>query len=147
MVLCLRFSHSVCCSFFNIIPRLYPVGSISRPSDSGRGYDDGPQFIRCVDGQQPKTHEVWIFGENGVNPKVHPTVHVDVGNFSGDYFSTNYPTPTWCRVRMFGLKSKNGSVNWIGNPSFLRNDGPPWTLNLLAIYDDWRAEDTVPVIT
>ena len=31
----------------------------------------------------------------------------------------------------------NGSVEWLGVPNFLRNDGPPWTLNLLAYYDNW----------
>ena len=31
----------------------------------------------------------------------------------------------------------NGSVEWIGVPDFLRNDGLPWTLNLLAPYDNW----------
>ena len=33
---------------------------------------------------------------------------------------------------MFGRNSINGSVKWIGVPNFLRNDGPPWTLNILA---------------
>ena len=62
VVLCLRFAHYVYCSFFNVIPRLDPVGSIFRPSDSGCGDDDRHQFICCVDDRQPKIHEVCIFG-------------------------------------------------------------------------------------
>ena len=39
---------------------------------------------------------------------------------------------------MFGRNYINGSVEWLGVPNLLSNDGPPWTLNLLAPYDDWR---------
>ena len=28
---------------------------------------------------------------------------------------------------MFGVNYINGSVQWLGVPDFLRNDGPPWT--------------------
>ena len=35
---------------------------------------------------------------------------------------------------MFGRNYINGSVEWIGFPNLLRNDGPPWTLNILAPY-------------
>ena len=35
---------------------------------------------------------------------------------------------------MFGRNYINGSVKWIGVPNFLRNDWPPWTLNLLEFY-------------
>ena len=38
---------------------------------------------------------------------------------------------------MFGRYSINGSVEWLGVPDFLRNDGPPWTLNLLPPYASW----------
>ena len=74
------------------MPGLEPVRAIFRTSDSGCGDDDGLQFIRCVDGQQPKVHEVWIFGEDGITPKVHPTARVEVGFLIGDYFATNYLT-------------------------------------------------------
>ena len=135
-VLCLCCAHSVCCSFFNIIPRLELGGAICRHSDSSCGDDDGPKFIRCVDGRKPKIHEVCIFGEDGVTPKVHPYAHIDVGAFVGDYFATNYLTPTWRRVPMFFRKLNNGSVKWIDVPIFLRNSWPPWTLNLLYPYAD-----------
>ena len=48
---------------------------------------------------------------------------------------------------MFGWKSINGSVEWLGNPSNLRNDGPPWTLNPLAPTAVGEEEVPVPVIT
>ena len=41
---------------------------------------------------------------------------------------------------MFGRKSINGSVEWLGVPSFLSNDGLPWTLNILAPYADWGGQ-------
>ena len=38
---------------------------------------------------------------------------------------------------MFIRNLINGSVERLGVDSFLRNDGPPWTLNILAPYADW----------
>ena len=38
---------------------------------------------------------------------------------------------------MFGWNLISGSVDWLGIPSFLRDYGPTWTLNLLAAYADW----------
>ena len=35
---------------------------------------------------------------------------------------------------MFGRKSINGSVEWIGVTNFLRNGGMLWTLNLMSSY-------------
>ena len=55
------------------------VGSIRLPSDYGSGDEDGPEFIRCVDGQESQIHEVWTFGEDGVTHEVHPTAQVDIG--------------------------------------------------------------------
>ena len=54
------------------------VGANCWPSDSGCGYSDRSNFIRCVDGREPEVDEVWILGEDGVDPKVHPTAQVDV---------------------------------------------------------------------
>ena len=42
------------------------VGSIRWRSDSGSGDEDGPEFIRCVDGREPQIHKVWNFGEDGI---------------------------------------------------------------------------------
>ena len=119
------------------MPRRDPLGVIFRPSESGSWDKDGPQFICCVDGHQPKIHEVWTFREDGVTPKVHPTVRVDVVVFIGDCFDTDCLTPTWHRILMFGSKSMNGSVECIVVPNFLSNDGPTWTLNLLDPCAGW----------
>ena len=90
---------------------------------------------RCVKRwRQPKINEVWTFREDGVTRKVHPTARVDVSAFVGECFAINYLTPTWCRIPMFGRNYINGSVEWIGFPNLLRNDGPPWNLNILAPY-------------
>ena len=134
MVICLSTAHSIRFSFTNILSSQNPVGSIRRPSASGSWYEDEPKFIRCFDGQQPEIHEVCTFGEYGVTPKVRPTARVDVGTFVGEFFATNYLTPTWCRIPIFLRNSINGIVGWIGVPNFLRNDGPPWTLNIMAPY-------------
>ena len=47
---------------------------------------------------------------------------------------------------MFGRNYINGSVKCLGVPKFLRNDGPPWNLNLLDPYDNWvgRGSSTSP---
>ena len=137
VVLFLCFAHSIRCSFFNIMPSMDLVGVICWPSESGCRDDDGPQFVCCVDGRHPKVHNFWIFREGRVTPKVHLSTRVDIGIFVGDYFANNCLTPTWCRVPMFRRKLIDGSVRWLGFPSFLRNDGLPWTLNILAPYADW----------
>ena len=33
---------------------------------------------------------------------------------------------------MFFRNSINGSVEWLGIPEFMRNNGPSWTANILA---------------
>ena len=117
--------------------RQYPVGPIHRPSSSGSGDEDGPNFIRCVDVQEPQIHEVWIFGEDGVTREVHPIAQVDVGAGFVIEFATDYLTPSWRRIPMFGVNSINGSFQWLGIPDFLSNYGPPWADNLLASGPTW----------
>ena len=55
-----------------------PVGATPWTSDSGCGDSDRSKFIHCVDGREPKVNEVWILGEGGVTPEVHPTARFDV---------------------------------------------------------------------
>ena len=73
MIICLRTTHYILCSFTNIISRRESVGDIRWPSDSGDGKKYRPEFIRCVDGRQPEIHEVWTVGEDDFSPEVHPT--------------------------------------------------------------------------
>ena len=116
-----------------------PVGAIRRSSNSVSGYEDRPKFIRCVDGRKPQVHEVWTFGEDGLIPKVHLTARVDVGTGIVDKFATNCLTEDWLRIPIFGRKSINGSVEWLGVPAPLRTDGPPCTDNILVPSPDWGA--------
>ena len=71
---------------------------------------------------------------------------MDVGaGFNGE-FSTDYLTTSWRRILMFGRNYINGSVEWLSVPYLMRNDGPPWNLNIMAPYDDWgyRGSSTSP---
>ena len=90
--------------------RREPVGSIYWPSDYGSGDVYGPEFIRCVDGRQPQIHEVCSFGEYGVTHEVRTTARVDVGTGFVGEFATDYVTPIWRRVTMFGRHYINVSV-------------------------------------
>ena len=74
-----RSAHTIHYNFSNKMARQEPVGFIRRPSDYGIGDEDGPDFIRCVDGRQPQIHEVWGGGKDGVTCEVHPTEQLDVG--------------------------------------------------------------------
>ena len=38
---------------------------------------------------------------------------------------------------MFGVNPINGSVQWLGVPTPLRTNGPPWTDNILVLRSDW----------
>ena len=71
-----------------------PVRSMHIQANSGSGGKVGPDFICCVDGPQPKTHELRTFAEDGVTHKVHTTARIDViDGFVGE-FATYYLFPT-----------------------------------------------------
>ena len=55
------------------------VGLIGTASYSGSGDDEGPDFIRCMDGRDPQVNEVWTLGKDGVTCEVHLTAQVDIG--------------------------------------------------------------------
>ena len=113
------------------------VEAIYQRSDSGSGDEDVPDFNRCVDGQEPQIHEVWTSGKDGVTREVHLTVQVDFGaGFVGNVL-TNYLTPNWHRIPMFGVNSINGSVQWLSAPAPLMTNVPPWTDNILAPSSAW----------
>ena len=46
---------------------------------------------------------------------------------------------------MYSRKSMNGSVKWLGVPSFLRNDGPPWADNILCLSLRWGVRGTFEI--
>ena len=43
---------------------------------------------------------------------------------------------------MFGVNSINGSFQWLGVTTPLRNDGPPWTDNTLDSSPSWVTSGT-----
>ena len=80
---------------------LDPVGATGWPSKSGCGDADISKFICCVDGRDPEVNAVWILGEDGVTPEVHPTVQVDVGTGVVCRFLTNYLTQNGFKTSIF----------------------------------------------
>ena len=117
--------------------RREPVGYIRQPYNSSSGDEYRPEFIQCVDGREPQIHEVWNFGEDGATREVHSKSQVDVrAGFVGK-FATDYLTPSWRRIPMFGLNSINGIFQWLGVTDLPRTDGPPMTDDLLAPGPSW----------
>ena len=125
------------------MPRREQVRSIFQPFKPSSWADDGLEFIQCVGGLHPEIDEVWNFGDHRITPKVHPFTHVYVGNFIRECFGTDYLAGNGHRVPMFVQKLINGRVEWIGVPSFLWNDGPPWANNMLCPSPRWVFGGTV----
>ena len=119
------------------MPRRKPVGVIREPSRSGIRSEDGLGFNRCVGGQEPQIHELWSFAEDGVTRKVHLFARIDVNDFSGDCFHTEYATEIGCRVFIYVQKSMNGSIKWIGVPAPFFDTGVAWTGNILVPNSRW----------
>ena len=90
-----------------------------------------------MDGREPKAHEDWTFGEDGVTPGVHPTARFDIGAGFVSEFLTNYLTEDGIRIPMFGRKSINGIFEWLSVSAPLRTDVPPWTDNILVPGPAW----------
>ena len=119
------------------MPIREPVGAIIQLFNSGIRADDRLEYIRCVGGQQPQIHEVWTFSDDGITCEVDPFAHIDVGAFSGDCFQTYYFSENGRIVSIYGQKSINGSVEWLGVPHPFYDDGPPWTDNFLCPSPLW----------
>ena len=97
------------------------------------------QFICCVVGQEPQIQKLWDFAKDGITHEVHPFAHINVGDFSGDFFQTNYSTEVGHRVALYGQISINGSVEWLG--MLAPFCGPGW-LGLRISWFPKRAVDT-----
>ena len=113
----LYLAHSSLYNFCNTMPRREPVVAICQPSCSGSRGEDGVEFIRCVGGQEPQTHKIWSFAEDGINRKVHPFARIDVKDFPGDCFLNNYSTVVVHKVTIYGQMYINGSVEWLSVPA------------------------------
>ena len=119
------------------MPIRKPVKVIRQPSSSGSGDEDGLDFTRCVGRRELQIHKLWNFGEDGVTREVHPFTRIDVGDFSGDCFHTAYATEIGRRVFIYGQKSINGSIKWLGVPAPSCGTGVAWTGNLLVPNPRW----------
>ena len=119
------------------MPRREPVGVIRQPSSSGSGGEDGLEFILCMGGQEPQIHKLWSFAKDGITREVHPFARIDADNFSGDCFHTDYATEIGRRVFIYGQKSINGSVEWLGVPAPSYNTGVAWTEIILVPNPRW----------
>ena len=117
--------------------RRKPVGVIRQPSNSGSADEDGLEFICCVGGREPQIHKLWIFDEDGITREVHPFTWINVIKFSGDCFRTAYATEIGRRVFIYGQKSINGSVEWLGIPAPSCGTGAAWTENILVPNSRW----------
>ena len=120
-----------------------PVGAILWNSNSGCGDADRSKFVCCVDGRDPEVHEVLIWGDDKITPKVHPTARVDVNPWISRVFATNYFTETGFRTSIFCKKIINGSFEFLGLADPLRTRGPYWIDNLLCPSPRWEVGGTV----
>ena len=125
------------------MPRCEPFGVIRQPFRSGNTNEDGIEFVRCVDVQEPQIHELFSFAKDGITCKVHLFSRVSVCNFSGDFFQTYYITEEDRRVTFFGRRSINASVEWLGTPiPFYNTYGVPWIDNILVPEFIWIDGDS-----
>ena len=130
-------SHSSLRNFFNAMPICDPVGAIRQPFRSGSGGEDGVEFIRCVGRREPQIHKLLIFAEDGITRKVYPFTRIDVGNFSGVCFKTDYSTEVGSRVAIYGQRYINGRFKWLDVPAPFCDAGMAWTDNLLVPEARW----------
>ena len=92
---------------------------------------------------EPQIHEVWTFSEDSVTREVHLATQEDVRSGFVREFATNYLTPSWHRVPVFGRNPINGRVKWLGVPDFLMTNGPPWTTYILAHCPSWGDQGSI----
>ena len=90
---------------------------------SGRGGEYRVLFTHCVDGREPKIHELWTFSEDG-NREVHPFAQIKISDdFTGEMFHTEFFSVKGSRVAFLGQISVNGSVEWLGVPRLFCDTG------------------------
>ena len=78
------------------------MGNIYRPFYSGSGGNDATSFIQCINGREPRIHELWCLGFDGISWKVHPTARVDVTDGTMGEFVTDYPAENGRRINIIG---------------------------------------------
>ena len=63
-------------NFFNTMYLRKTVVAIHQTFSYGSRGKDEVEFIQCVGWQEPQTHELWTFSEDGITCKVHTFVRV-----------------------------------------------------------------------
>ena len=117
--------------------RRKPVVVIRQPSSCGSRDKDGLEFIRCVGGREPQIQELWSFSEDRITHKFHHFAQIDVDDFSGYCFDTAYATEIERIVFIYGRKSIDGSVEWLGVPAPSYGTGFPWNENIFVPNSCW----------
>ena len=120
-----------------------PVGGTCWPSNYGCGDADKSKFICCVDGRNTKVNEVWVWGEDGITPEVHPALRVGVDSGLGCKFATNYLTENGFKTSIFCKKSINVSFEFLVVPDPLITCRPYWIDNILVHIPSWGVGGTV----
>ena len=83
-------------------------------------------------GESPKSQNFGRFSKDVITHEVHPFARIDVSDFYGDFFQTDYSTEVGRRVALKGQRSINGSVEWLGIPAPFCDTGVAWTDNILV---------------
>ena len=123
-----------------------PVGSSYCPFNSGCGDADRNKFICSVEGHNTEDYEVWILGEDGVTPKVHTTLRVDVDATDVYEFSTNNLTDYGLKTSIFSKKWINGRFKFLDVPDPLTTIGTYWFDNILVTIPAWVVGGTVKIL-
>ena len=97
--------------------RCIPMGSIHRPSDSGRGDTKGVGFFRCVDVQEPLINKIWCLGSDGVTREVHLTAQIYFNAETVGQFLTQYLTENGRIILVIGQIFINRGVKLLGIPA------------------------------
>ena len=140
---CLYLAHSYLRNLWNTVPRRKPIGAIYQPSRSSSRGKDRFEFIRCVGGRDLQIQKLWSFSECIITREVYPFTRIDVGNFSGDCFQIYYSNEVGRRVAIYGQRSINGSVKWLGVPAPFCDTGVACTDNLFFLEVCWEDRGTV----
>ena len=132
VAVCFCLAHSSHHNFLAIMPRREPVGVICQPFSYVSRSKYGVDFICCVDGQEPQIHKLWTFAKDGSTCEFHPFALIDVGDFSGDCFQYFF-AEAGRRVSIYGQRSINWSVKWLGIPVPFKETVVNFTDNLLCL--------------
>ena len=130
VIICL--THSNRSSFTKNMSRFAPIGTIYRPSDSGSRSTEATDFIQCINGREPKIHELWCLNLDGICREFHPTEHIEDTSGTVREFVTNYLAENGRQIPIIGQLSVNYRVQLLGLSDQAWVSGLPFIANILA---------------